>query len=308
MAMTDSAPAIGPATRRGSRLSALSALFWRRPAVLGWTMAMPPALWLLVFYLGALAALFLASLWRVDSMSGAIVHEWTTQNFALLWEEPVYRKIALRTILMALAVTVTDCVLALPLAYFMTWIAPRAWRSALMALVLVPLWSSLLARVYAWRVILAHEGIANWTLQLVGLPSGAIGYSQTAVWLVFSYLWLPFVVLPTATAFERVPQNVLEASADLGGRGWRTFRKVILPLALPGLAAGSISAFSLTLGDFVTPMLVGAAGSDFIGNVVYSSVGVANNLPFAAAFAVVPLVVAGSYLVAMHRLRAFEAL
>ncbi len=243
---------MGPRPRQ-----AVSAFFWRRRNLLGWVLAAPPALWLTIFYLGALLALFVSSLWQVDSMTGEIRPEWTIKNFAVLIEEPVYQKIALRTIGMAVAVTITDCLLALPLAYFITWIAPTRWRSLLTMLVLVPLWSSLLARVYAWRLILAHDGIANWALGAFGLPSSTIGYSLWAVWLVFSYLWLPFVVLPILAALERVPRSLIDASADLGAGGFHTFRRVILPLAIPGLAAGSISSFALTLGDFVTPMLVG---------------------------------------------------
>ena len=286
---------------------AVSAFFWRRHGLLGWLLAAPPILWLTIFYLGALIALFVSSLWQVDSMTGQVRPEWTLKNFALLVHEPVYQKIALRTVGMAIAVTITDCLLAVPLAYFMTWIAPARWRSLLTMLVLVPLWSSLLARVYAWRLILSHDGIANWALGALGLPSSSIGYSLWAVWLVFSYLWLPFVILPTVAALERVPHSLIDASADLGAGAFQTFRKVILPLAMPGLAAGSISSFALTLGDFVTPMLVGGAGSDFIGNAIYSAVGIANNTPFAAAFATVPLVMTGLYLLAMRKLGAFEA-
>jgi putative spermidine/putrescine transport system permease protein len=271
-------------------------------------MAAPPALWLGAFYLLALLFLLIAAFWQVDAMSGAIVHDWTLSNFALLLHDPTYRIVAQRTIAMAIGVTVTDCLLALPLAYFMTFIVRPRWRGTVLMLVLIPLWSSLLARIYAWRLILAHDGIANWLLQSLGFGTSEIGYSLVAVWLVSSYLWLPFVVLPLASALERVPSSLLDASADLGAHGGRGFRKVILPLALPGLAAGSISAFSLTLGDFVTPMLVGGAGSDFIGNTIYTSVGVANNLPLAAAFALVPLAVAGGYLLLMHRLGAFKAL
>lgn len=278
-----------------------SAFFWRRPAALGWVMATPPVLWLGVFYLCALIALFLSAFWQVDPLTGAIRHEWTLANFRRLAEDGVYQKIALRTVGMAVVVTVTDVLLALPLAYYMVRIAGRRWRAILFMLVLVPLWSSLLARVYAWRLILAHDGIVNWTVGLFGFPPGAIGYSYWAMWIVFSYLWLPFVILPTAAGLERVSPSLLEASADLGASDWRTFLRVTLPLAAPGLVAGSISSFSLTLGDFVTPMLVGGAGSDFIGNAVYNAVGVANNTPFAAAFATVPLLMTGLYLYAARR-------
>lgn len=285
----------------GKPFKRISVLFWRRPAVLGTVMAAPPILWLGIVYLFALLALFLSAFWRVDSLTGAIRHDWTLDNFRQLIDNPVYTKIALRTIGMAVVVTLTDAVLALPLAYYMVRIAGPRWRSIIYMLVLVPLWSSLLARVYAWRLILAHDGVANWALGLLGLPPGSIGYSYWALWIVFSYLWLPFVILPTAAALERVPGSLLEASADLGANDWRTFLRITLPLAAPGLIAGSISSFSLTLGDFVTPMLVGGAGSDFIGNAVYNAVGVANNTPFAAAYALVPLTVTAAYLFLARR-------
>ena len=169
-------------------------------------------------------------------------------------------------------------------------------------------WTSYLVRVYAWRLILAKDGILNWTLDKIGLGSVNVAYSNTAMWIVFSYIWLPFMILPIWAAIERVPDSYLEASADLGARGWRTFRSVLWPLAMPGVVAGSIFTFSLTLGDFITPTLVGGAGSDFIGNVVYRNVGVASNVPFAAAFAVVPVIVMGIYLFVARRLGAFEAL
>ncbi len=181
-------------------------------------------------------------------------------------------------------------------------------RAALMALVMIPLWSSYLARVYAWRLILAHDGMLNWTLAQIGLGRLHIAYSNWAMWIVFSYLWLPFMILPLYAGLERIPPALLEASADLGARGWRTLSRVVLPLALPGLIAGSIFTFSLTLGDYVSPMLVGGPGSDFIGNVVYANVGVSNNIPFAAAYATVPLVVMALYLLAARAAGAFRAL
>nr|WP_255643113.1 ABC transporter permease [Acidocella sp. KAb 2-4] len=181
-------------------------------------------------------------------------------------------------------------------------------RAALMAMVMVPLWSSYLARVYAWRLILAHDGLLNWGLKAIGLPGLHIGYSNWAMWIVFSYLWLPFMILPVAAAVERIPPSLLEASADLGAHGLATFRRVMLPMALPGMVAGAIFTFSLTLGDYVTPMLVGGEGSDFIGNVVYSNVGVTNNIPFAAAYAALPLGVMAVFLLIARRLGAFDAL
>jgi putative spermidine/putrescine transport system permease protein len=219
-----------------------------------------------------------------------------------------YRTIALRTIGIAAAVTVTDIILAVPFAFFAARIAPKRLQAALFVAVLLPLWSSYLVRVFAWRLILAKDGILNWFIGQLGFGALNIGYSNWAMWIVFSYIWLPFMILPVWAAIERVPDSYLEASADLGARGWRTFRTVLLPLILPGIVAGSIFTFSLTLGDFITPTLVGGAGSTFIGNVVYQEVGIANNVPFAAAFATVPLVVMGIYLLIARRLGAFEAL
>jgi putative spermidine/putrescine transport system permease protein len=267
-----------------------------------------PAAWFLLIYIAALVVLFLSSLWTVDSFTGKLVHSWTLDNFKTLVENSTYRTIALRTIGIAAAVTVTDAVLAFPFAFFAARLAPRRLSAALFVAVLIPLWTSYLVRVYAWRLILAKDGILNWTLDKVGLGSVNVAYSNTAMWIVFSYIWLPFMILPIWAAIERVPDSYLEASADLGARGWRTFRSVLWPLAMPGVVAGSIFTFSLTLGDFITPTLVGGAGSDFIGNVVYRNVGVASNVPFAAAFAVVPVIVMGVYLFIARRLGAFEAL
>jgi putative spermidine/putrescine transport system permease protein len=267
-----------------------------------------PAAWFVVFYLAALVSLFISAFWQVDSLTGEIVHVWTLDNFRLLVSEPTYRHVALRTVVLAASVTVTDAVLAWPFALFMVRHASARTRAALMAAVTVPLWCSYLARVYAWRLILSHDGVLNWALHLLRLPDQKIAYTNWAIWLVFTYLWLPFMILPVAAALERISPSLLEASADLGAGEFTTLRRVLLPLAVPGLVAGSIFTFSLTLGDFITPMLVGGAGSDFIGNVVYASVGVANNVPFAAAFAVLPLLVMAGYLLLARRLGAFEAL
>ncbi len=204
--------------------------------------------------------------------------------------------------------TLTDAIIAFPFAYFMARVAGPRLRAVLFVLVLLPLWASYLARVYAWQLILNHDGLLNWTLHKLGLPSANLAYTNTAMWIVFSYIWLPFMILPVYAALERIPHSYIEASRDLGGRGFRTLRSVILPLALPGVVAGSIFTFSLTLGDYITPILVGGTSSQFIGNVVYDSVNGAGNLPFAAAFAVVPVLVMGIYLTIARRLGAFEAL
>jgi putative spermidine/putrescine transport system permease protein len=279
----------------------------RRPWLRASLLLIPPAAWYVVMYLAALVVLFISAFWSVDDFTGKVVHAWTFDNFHTLLSEPTYRTIALRTIGIAAAVTVTDAILALPFAYYASRVASRRLSSVLFVAVLLPLWSSYLVRVYAWRLILAKDGVLNWTLDQVGLGSVNVAYSNTAMWIVFSYIWLPFMIMPVWAAIERVPDSLLEASADMGARGWQTFRRVTLPLVLPGLAAGSIFTFSLTLGDFITPTLVGGAGSDFIGNVVYRSVGVASNVPFAAAFAVVPVVVMTIYLLIVRRLGAFEA-
>jgi putative spermidine/putrescine transport system permease protein len=209
---------------------------------------------------------------------------------------------------MAALVTITDAVLAFPFAYFMARVASRRVATFLFAAVLLPLWASYLARVYAWILILNHSGLLNWSLQSIGLPPANIGYTNTAMWLVFSYIWLPFMIIPVYAALERVPASLLEAAADLGAKRWQAVRDVVLPLALPGVAAGSIFTFALTLGDYITPILVGGAGSTFIGNVVYSNVGIANNIPFAAALATVPVAIMAVYLLIAQRLGAFEAM
>jgi len=292
---------------RAARLR-LSAALWRRPWLKASLLLAPPVIAFAVIYLGSLAALFISAFWQVDSFTGKVVHTWTFDNFKTLWEDHTYWRIAGRTIGMAAAVTVTDAVLAFPLAYFMARVAPSRTRAAIFVLVLLPLWSSYLVRIYSWRTILAKNGALNWVLNGLGLPDANIAYTNWAMWIVFSYVWLPFMILPVYAALERIPQNYIEASGDLGARGWRTFRSVILPLALPGIVAGSIFTFSLTLGDFITPALVGGAGSSFIGNVVEEQIGINGNLPFAAAFATVPVVVMAVYLVIAKRLGAFEAL
>jgi len=286
----------------------LSAALFRRPWARAVVLLSGPGAWFVLIYLAALVVLFISALWSVEPFTGKLVHRWTLDNFKTLVDVPTYRTIALRTIGIAAAVTLTDALLAVPFALFAVRIASRRLRAALFVAVLIPLWSSYLVRVYVWRLILSKNGVLNWVLGKIGLGAVNVGYSNWAVWIVFCYIWLPFMILPVWAAIERVPDSFIEASADLGARGWRTFRSVLFPLIMPGIAAGSIFTFSLTLGDFITPSLVGGAGSDFIGNVVYANVGVANNIPFAAAFATVPLVVMAVYLLLARRLGAFEAL
>jgi putative spermidine/putrescine transport system permease protein len=284
------------------------AFLWRKPGFGSAGLLALPAVWFILCYLAAIIALLISAFWTVDPLSGQILPAWNLDNFRQLLADPVYRTIALRTVFIAAAVTVSDAVMAWPFAYVMVRLAGPRLRGVLMLLVLLPLWSSYLARVYAWRLILAHNGALNWALHAIGLPGASIGYSNWAMWIVFSYLWLPFMILPLYAALERIPPSLLEASSDLGARGMTTFRRVLWPMALPGMVAGSIFTFSLTLGDYVTPMLVGGPGSDFIGNVVYANVGVTNDIPFAAAYAMLPLIVMALYLLIARKLGAFEAL
>jgi putative spermidine/putrescine transport system permease protein len=267
----------------------------------------PPLAWFLLIYLASLVVMLLTAFWTVNPFTNTLEHSWSTANFSALLHSP-YPSIILRTVLMAAAVTVTDAIVALPFAYFMARVASRRTRNVLFTAIMLPLWASYLARVYAWIVILQKGGVLSWSLQKLGLGAVNIGYSNTAMWIVFSYIWLPFMIVPVFGALERIPNSLLEASGDLGARNWRTLRSVLLPLALPGLVAGSIFTFALTLGDFITPLLIGGTNSQLIGNVIYDNIGTADNLPFAAAMAIVPIVVMIGYLSGARALGAFEAL
>jgi len=297
----------GPPGRR-ARLR-LSGLLWRRPWLKALGLLTPPLAVFVIVYIGALSVLFVSSFWTVNAFTAAIEHTWTLANYRLIFSSgQPYLHIAALTLEIAAAVTLTDAVLAFPLAYFMARLAGGRTRAILFVMVLLPLWSSYLVRVYAWQAMLSHDGAINWWLNKLGLPDQNLAYTNWAMWIVFSYVWLPFMVLPVYAGLERIPDSYLEASADLGARGFKTLRSVILPLALPGLVAGSIFTFSLTLGDYITPLLVGGPSSQFIGNVVYDFVGINANVPFAAAFATIPLLIMGAYLLIARRLGAFEAL
>src|SRR5213596_707830 len=295
-------------TRTAGRVTRIQALLWRRPWMRAALLLGPGLTWFVVIYLASLVLLLITAFWQINPFTTAIERVWNIDNFRTLVTDGTYRLIILRTIAMAAAVTITDAVLAFPFAYFMARVASRRAQTLLFAAVLLPLWASYLARVYAWILILNHNGLLNWSLQSIGLPPADIGYTNVAMWVVFSYIWLPFMIIPAYAALERVPESLLEAAADLGARRWRAVRDVVLPLALPGVVAGSIFTFSLTLGDYITPILVGGAGSSFIGNVIYSNVGIANNIPFAAALAIVPVAIMAVYLLIAQRLGAFEAL
>jgi putative spermidine/putrescine transport system permease protein len=287
-------------------LRRIQSALYRHPTGQVGLLLLPPAGWFGVIYLGSLVILFISAFWYLDPTTSAIVHEPTLANFERILTDPVYRVITLRTVTTAAAVTVLCILLALPIAYFMARVAGSRTRAILYAAVLLPLWASYLVRVYAWRVILSQGGFIDWLFSLVGLKGVSLGYSDVSMVIVFTYLWLPYMILPVFAGFERIPNSLLEASSDLGAKGLATVRRVILPMAMPAIAAGSIFTFSLTLGDYITPSLV--SNTQFIGNVVYDSQGVAGNIPFAAAYALVPVVVMAIYLLVMRRLGAFEAI
>ncbi|MEV1019598.1 ABC transporter permease [Streptomyces sp. NPDC050264] len=262
-----------------------------------------PLTWLVVAYLGSLAVLFLSGLWTTDPFTSDIVRTWTLDNFKTLFTTDVYRQVALRTIGVALCVTVLCVVLAFPIAFYTARVARPRWRPLLVVAILTPLWASYLVKAYAWRVMLAEGGLLDWLLSPLGL-SGP-GYGLTATVLVLTYLWLPYMILPIHAGLERVPEGLLDASADLGARTWRTFRTVLLPLVLPSVAAGSVFTFSLSLGDYIAVQIVGGK-TQLIGNVVYSNITL--DLPLAAALGTVPVVVIVLYLLAVRRTGALSSL
>lgn len=273
-----------------------------RPSIRLGLLLSGPIGWLVLIYLGSLAILFANAFFTRDAFSGATIYQPTLVNFGRLLGDP-YPGITLRTLVMAIAVTLTCAVVALPIAFFMARVVSPRVRGAMVVAVIVPLWASYLIKVYAWRLILAEEGILNEILSPLGLTGP--GFGDVAVWLVFTYLWLPYMILPIYAGLERIPDSLLEASTDLGGRSWITFRRVVLPLVLPAIVAGSIFTFSLTLGDYIAPAQVST--TIFIGNAIYSSFG-AGNLPLAAALSLIPLAIVVLYLLVARRLGAFEAL
>ncbi|GAB3783026.1 ABC transporter permease [Nocardioides ungokensis] len=290
------------APRRGtSRVSRLA----RRRGVTTGLLLTPPMLWLGVAYLGALAALLVTSLWTQDDFTGQIQRTWTLQNFRDLFTIDVYRTITVRTLSIAALVTVIDAILAFPIALYMAKVAsPRVQRLLVIA-VLMPLWASYLVKAYAWRGMFSEGGLISWLAAPFGLNTP--GYGLVATTIVLAYLWLPFMILPVFAGLQRLPDSLLEASADLGAHSWTTLRRVVLPMAFPALVAGSIFTFSLSMGDYIAVRIVGGTGQ-LIGTVVYSNIGAANNLPFAAAVATVPVAVMLLYLAVVRRTGALENL
>ena len=287
------------ATRRSAG-HRLAGLFQGRPRLQVGALLAGPVGWLVIGYLGSLAVLLIAAFWTVNPLSGDVVRGFSLENFELLYNEPVYRSIIGRTVLIAALVTITDAVLAFPIAFYMAKLASRRGKAILVVAVLLPLWSSYLVKVYSWRTMLSAGGVINWALAPLGLHGP--GFGETAVWLVMSYLWLPYMILPIYAGLERIPNSLISASEDLGASPFTTFRRVILPLAFPAVVAGSIFTFALTLGDYITPRLV--SNDQFIGNVIFNNI--SNNLPFASALALVPIVVMIAYLLVARRLGAFE--
>jgi putative spermidine/putrescine transport system permease protein len=284
----------------GRRLADLS---HGRPALQIGSLLSGPIGWLVIGYLGSLAVLLIASFWSVNAVSGELIKGFSLDNYKELFQQSVYKDVAQRTIGIAAAATLTDIALAFPIAFYMAKVASPRVKGLLVVAVLMPLWSFYLVKVYSWQTMLASGGVIDWALNPLGL-SGP-GYGSTAVWLVESYLWLPYMILPIYAGLERIPNSMISASEDLGANPWRTFRSVVLPLAFPAVVAGSIFTFSLTLGDYITPSLV-SPDTQFIGNVIFSQH--TNNLPLASAFAVVPIVVMIAYLAIARRLGAFEHL
>ena len=280
----------------------LSTFFYRHPRIRLWALLALPLAWLVLVYFGSLFVLLLSSFWDTDSFTSEVVHQFTLENFQRIIEQDVYRNVAWRTIQMAAFVTIADVILAFPIAYYMARVASPRTRDILIVLILVPLWANYLVKAYAWRTILSEGGVINWALDPVGLHFD--GLSTVGLWLVFTYLWLPFMILPIYAGLERIPNSFLEASADLGARSPTTFARVILPLAFPAIVAGSIFTFCLTLGDYIAPVLI--TSEQFIGTVIYNIRGEA--LPTAAAFSLVPIVVVVIYLLVARRLGAFESL
>jgi putative spermidine/putrescine transport system permease protein len=297
----------------------LSTFLFLRPRLTLALLLAPPLLWIGVVYLGSLCALMLQSLFHLDPFTGQVLRRVSAATYAELLQ-PANLDIVVRTVVMASAVTVAAALLAFPLAYYMARYATPKGRTLLSLAVLLPLWSSYLVRVYAWKLILAKEGVIGWCFERAGLSfvldglmalpvlgGPSLSISCLGTFLAFLYVWLPYMILPIAAALERVPVSLLEASSDLGARPAHTFRRVTLPLALPGVVAGSIFTFSLTLGDFVVPGALGNS-SLFIGQAVLSHQGTAGNTPLAAAFTVIPMAIMGLYLLAAKRLGALDAL
>jgi putative spermidine/putrescine transport system permease protein len=300
-------------------LNRISTYFYLRPKVVLALFLLPPLLWFLVVYIGSLITMLINSFFYLDGFTGKVVHEFTLNTYAKLLD-PTNLQIFRRTTLMAASVTIACVMIAFPLSYYMARFASQRMKTLLYLAVTLPLWSSYVVRVYSWKLILAQEGIISWFariihldwlldlyLKLPGIGGPSLSVSATGIFLVFVYIWLPYMIIPIQTALERVPKSLLEASSDLGASPAQTFRSVLLPLAFPGVIAGSIFTFSLTLGDFIVPQLFGNS-SYYIGKAVLVYQGTSGNIPLAAAFTMGPIVIMIIYLLIARKLGAFDAL
>jgi putative spermidine/putrescine transport system permease protein len=300
-------------------INRLSTYLYLRPKVVLMLLILPPLLWFLIVYIGSLIAMLVNSFFYLDGFTGKVIHEFTFRTYAKLLD-PTNLQIFFRTTMMAASVTIACVIIAFPLSYFMARFATGRMKTFLYLAVTLPLWSSYVVRVYSWKLILAREGIISWFSQLIhmdwllnlflklpiiGGPS--LSVSATGIFIVFVYIWLPYMILPIQTALERVPKSLIEASGDLGATPSETFRTVLLPLAFPGVIAGSIFTFSLTLGDFIVPQLFGNS-SFYIGKAVLVYQGTSGNIPLAAAFTMGPIVIMITYLLIARKLGAFDAL
>ncbi|MBL0372725.1 ABC transporter permease [Rhizobium sp. KVB221] len=316
MTMTATKPAETPAD---GMLGRLSVTFWRRPKLLLTLMLAPPLLWLGIIYVGSLVALLFQSFFSIDDFSGLVNYELTLSTYAQLFRASNF-DIIVRTVTMAALVTIAAAIIAFPIAYYAARYAKGRWKAVFYLGAMLPLWSSYLVKIYAWKLVLAKEGILNWLFAKLNLSwlldaylsmpvigGNSLSVSSTGTFIVFVYVWLPYMILPVQAALERVPSNLIEASYDLGGAPGQTFRHVLFPLALPGIIAGSIFTFSLTLGDYIIPGIIGSSRL-FIGQAVYTQQGTAGNIPLAAAFSVVPIIIMAFYLWVAKKKGAFDAL
>jgi putative spermidine/putrescine transport system permease protein len=290
---------------RGTVARRWSVLLSRRPRLRLGLLLTAPLFWLGLVYIAALAALLITALWTVDSFTGVISQTWTFDNIITVLTGSLYQTVTLRTVGVALLVTIVDILIALPIAFFMAKVASTRMQRILVIAVLMPLWASYLVKAYAWRSVLSNGGILEWMLEPFGIDGP--GYGLPATVITLAYLWLPYVILPIYAGLERVPDSLLEASSDLGAKTWRTLGSIVLPMLWPAIIAGSIFSFSLSMGDYITVNIVGGA-SQLLGNLVYTNVGAANNLPLAAAIALIPIVIMFVYLAVVRRTGALNNL
>jgi putative spermidine/putrescine transport system permease protein len=303
--MTNTTATAPPRAPRPGPVHRLSAALFRHPRARLVVLATPPMLWLVVAYLAALAALLITAFYTTDSLTGHIIRQPTLVNFQTILHEPFYRILTVRTVSVAVIVTVIDAFLAIPFGLFLSKVVSRRWQGVLVVAMLVPLWASYLVKAYAWRTLFELGGVLDWMLKPLGLHGP--GFGMTAVIVVECYLWFPYMVVAVFAGYERLPNTLLEASSDLGAKGWRTFRSVVLPMVFPAIVAGSVFTFSLTLGDYIAVSLVGGQ-IEFLGNVIYSDVAGSANQPLGAALSMIPITLVLLYLFVIRRSGALSEL